>query len=188
MLLLELQKGNVCGDDLPATAGAHPRLALAADARGAVRDVLGVRHAEIATEGRNARIAQAAALIDGAALAAKPIDVGVAIQKLSHAIAQRQRAVPEEGAQRVEIVRQQRGLVARKGGLELRAHLRDVDFRHQPSSAILRCAIQRRFSTAEKNSSTARLKAAGSSLLMVWPVRGRTRRPARGHVRFSMTL
>src|SRR5438552_4481355 len=163
MLLLELQKGNVCGDDLPATAGAHPRLALAADARGAVRDVLGVRHAEIATEGRNARIAQAAALIDGAALAAKPIDVGVAIQKLAHAIAQRQRAVPEEGAQRVEIVRQQRGLVARKCRLELRAHLGDVDL-HQPSSAILRCAIQRRFSTAEKNSSTARLKAAGSSL------------------------
>src|SRR4051812_38703190 len=140
-----------------------------------MRRVLGIGDAEVAAKGRDARVAQRAALVDRAAAAAEAVDLSVAVLQLAHAVAQCELAPPEQRAQRVEIIGEQSLLVARKRRLELGAHFWEVHFHWSA------CTLENSFSSAW-------LKAAGSSLLMVWLVRGRTSSAAPGTVRFSITL
>ncbi len=122
---------DVRGYDLPALSGAHPGLALTPDLGRAMREVLGVRNAEVAPEGDEPSIAQRAALIHRPALAAEPRDLGVAVEQLGYTVAQRQVALPEQAVQSLDVVCEERLFIGVKGARELGEGLRFVDLEHE---------------------------------------------------------
>src|SRR5262249_33171100 len=115
--------------DPPARVRAHPGLALPADPVGAGRDVLGRGDADVTPEGDDALVAQGAALVDGAAAFSELGDRGVAIEplRLTRAVAQRERAVPEERVERGDVVADEGALVGFERLRQLGDDFRDID-------------------------------------------------------------